>query len=911
MPEEHYLGNPLLKKANTEIAISQEQLVELTKCTIDPVYFAKNYMKIVTLDHGLQKFGMYPFQERMLNAFHANRFNIVLCSRQAGKSTTVVSYLLHYAIFNNNVNIAVLANKASTARDLLGRLQTGYENLPKWLQQGILSWNKGSLELENGSKIFAASTSASSVRGGSYNVIFLDEFAFVPSQVADNFMSSVYPTITSGKDSKVIVVSCVTKDTYLLTESGYKRIESFIDKDKTGAYITPEYSVRGNNKFYSSTIVVNQGKVPTNIIKTKYETIECSESHYLWSFKNGTYGYNKSKDLSVGDYVAVKYNQQIFGDNDLINEDLGPVNETLALSVGLYVSSPPERPITVDGYSQDEIDEVLTSLGFDTSTQTTKCLPEKVLSWSKNNIIALLRGIFDVPAIAHYGGITLRCVSRELARQVQLLIANLGILGSLVANGDNLYLIELTGNYAIKFVNEIGFQSILKETYTKEIIPFSSLIDIVPGSNVVINQESVNPDGHPRQFLMNNKDQFYLGSEEFFNDNVSEDLIWLKIDAIEKSENEVFDVSLPDIEGDKWAHSVLYNNFLGHQTPYGMNHFYKMWDDAIKQKNKYIPLRVYWHDIPGRDQKFKEETIANIGEVKWNAEFECDFLGSSDTLISGIKLSNLVSEHPLRSHDLLDVYEEPQPDRIYVITVDVAEGVELDYSAFVVFDVTKIPYRVVAKYRSNQIPILRFPDVIDPVARAYNTAYVMCEVNNDSQVAYILYTEYSYPNILQTKTLGRGGQVAGQNFGGKGVKYGIKMSKPVKRTGCLNLKQFIEEDKLIVTDINIIEELSTFVSRYNSFSAEEGKNDDLVACLILFAWLCTQDYFKEMTETDIRKKLREEYEKELEENDTMPFGFMSSSPSSVILDGQKDSDGAIWFPVEKEDDMSFFWKYNF
>ena len=127
--------------------------------------------------------------------------------RQTGKSTTVVSFLLHYAVFNDNVNIGILANKAATARELLGRLQTAYENLPKWMQQGIIAWNKGSLELENGSKILAASTSASAVRGMSFNIIFLDEFAFVPNHIADSFFASVYPTITSGKSTKVIIVS--------------------------------------------------------------------------------------------------------------------------------------------------------------------------------------------------------------------------------------------------------------------------------------------------------------------------------------------------------------------------------------------------------------------------------------------------------------------------------------------------------------------------------------------------------------------------------------------------------------------------------------------------------------------------------------------------------------------------------
>ena len=158
MSDSIYLGNPNLKRANTQIEFTEEQIYKFLKCKRDPVYFAKNYIKIVTLDFGLQPFNMYPFQEKLIQNFHDNRFNICKMPRQTGKSTTCVSYLLHYAVFNDNVNIAILANKASTARDLLQRLQLAYENLPKWMQQGVISWNKGSLELENVSKISSNST---------------------------------------------------------------------------------------------------------------------------------------------------------------------------------------------------------------------------------------------------------------------------------------------------------------------------------------------------------------------------------------------------------------------------------------------------------------------------------------------------------------------------------------------------------------------------------------------------------------------------------------------------------------------------------------------------------------------------------------------------------------------------------
>lgn len=550
MSEEHYLGNPLLKKANTKIEFTEDQVLEWIKCAEDPVYFAKKYIQIVTLDHGLQSFDMYSFQEEMVNTFHENRFTICKLPRQSGKSTVVVSYLLHYAIFNDNTNIAILANKANTARDLLTRLQTGYENLPKWLQQGVLSWNKGSLELENKSRITAASTSASSIRGGTYNIIFLDEFAFVPNTVADNFFSSVYPVITSGQSSKVIVVS----------------------------------------------------------------------------------------------------------------------------------------------------------------------------------------------------------------------------------------------------------------------------------------------------------------------------------------------------------------------TPYGMNHFYRLWDDAQKKKNEYIPIEVHWTDVPGRDEEFKRSTIANTSESQWRQEFECLFLGSSDTLISGPILNRLIFDKPATSNNAgLDVYEDPQEDHTYVITVDVARGVEKDYSAFVVIDVSQFPHKVVSKYRNNQIRPILFPQIIKEVAISYNKAYILCEVNDvGDQVAAGLHYDLEYPNLLMSSMRGRAGQILGQGFSGRKVQLGVKMSKTTKKVGCLNLKTLIEDNKIIFTDFEIINELTTFVQKGNSFEAEDGRNDDLVMCLVMYSWLILQDYFKELTDQDIRKRIYEEQKNQVDQ-DMSPFGF--------IVDGINeeetfvDKNGDRWF-TDEYGDMAYMWDYN-
>ena len=545
---ENYLGNPLLKKANTQIEWTEEMMVEFLRCKEDPVYFAQNHVKIVSLDEGLTQFRPYDFQEKLINNFHENRFNICKMPRQTGKSTTVVSYLLHYAVFNDSVNIGILANKAATARELLGRLQTAYENLPKWMQQGILNWNKGSIELENGSKILAASTSASAVRGMSFNILFLDEFAFVPNHVADSFFASVYPTITSGKSTKVIIVS----------------------------------------------------------------------------------------------------------------------------------------------------------------------------------------------------------------------------------------------------------------------------------------------------------------------------------------------------------------------TPHGMNHFYRMWHDAERQLNEYVPTDVHWSEVPGRDEKWKATTIKNTSEAQFKVEFECEFLGSVDTLIAPSKLKSLVYENPRKRNAGLDVYQDPVKDHDYIVTVDVARGVGEDYSAFIVADITEFPHKIVAKYRNNEIKPMLFPNVIYEVSKSYNNAYILCEVNDvGDQVASIIQYDLEYQNLLMCSMRGRAGQVVGQGFSGKKTQLGLKMSKTVKKVGSLNLKTLIEENKLLFCDYEIISELTTFISKKNSFEAEEGCNDDLAMCLVIYAWLVAQDYFKELTDQDVRKKLYEEQKNQIEQ-DMAPFGFLNDgiTDESSFVDAQGDR----WY-TDEYGDMAHMWDY--
>jgi hypothetical protein len=529
-----YLNNKNLKAAGVEIEYTPEQIQELVKCSKDPTYFIRTYMKIVHVDHGLVPFDMWDFQEKMVDVYQKNRFSILKCPRQVGKSTVTVAYFLWYILFHPSVTIGLFAQDAATAQEMLGRLQLAYEHLPRWIQVGIVTWNKRNIELENGSKIYAFATGAASARGRSYNIIYLDEFAFVLPHIQIQFYTSVYPTISSGKSTKVIITS----------------------------------------------------------------------------------------------------------------------------------------------------------------------------------------------------------------------------------------------------------------------------------------------------------------------------------------------------------------------TPNGMDLFYRLWTDSVEGRNEFANFGVHWSEVPGRDAEWKRQEIANTSEEQFRQEHETEFLGSTNTLISPEKLKTMAYVSPVYSRDSLDLYEEPKDDHKYVMTVDVARGSGLDYSAFAIVDVTNFPYKLVGKYQDNNIPAMLFPEIIARIGRQYNKADIVVEVNDlGEQVADILFEDLEYENIILFSTRGRAGQVAGV-FGGKTTAKGVRMSDKVKSLGCSNLKSFIEEDKLIVQDYETINEFFTFVHDGKNYSAEVGCNDDLVICLVIFSWYTSQQYFKESTDANLRDALFRQKINAIEE-DVMPFGY--------IEDG-RDRDDGYWKLVRDDED---------
>jgi hypothetical protein len=347
-----------------------------------------------------------------------------------------------------------------------------------------------------------------------------------------------------------------------------------------------------------------------------------------------------------------------------------------------------------------------------------------------------------------------------------------------------------------------------------------------------------------------------------------------------------------------------------------------MWHDAERNKNEYVPTDVHWSEVPGRDAAWKEQTIANTSEQQFKVEFECEFLGSVNTLINPSKLRNFVYEDPIQRNAGLDIYEKSKPDHNYLITVDVARGMGNDYSAFIVFDTTSFPYKVVAKYRNNEIKPMLFPSIINEVGKGYNNAWILVEVNDiGDQVANILHFDLEYDNILMCSMRGRAGQLVGTGFSGKKSQLGVRMTAAVKKLGCSNLKTLMEDDKLLTIDYDIISELTTFAQKHNSFGAEEGCNDDLAMCLVIFSWLVAQPYFKEMTDNDIRKRIYEEQKNQIEQ-DMSPFGFISDGLDDFEVTIDKKTGDSWMFAnesnklqsleiwnVDEYGDKSYMWDY--
>lgn len=354
--------------------------------------------------------------------------------------------------------------------------------------------------------------------------------------------------------------------------------------------------------------------------------------------------------------------------------------------------------------------------------------------------------------------------------------------------------------------------------------------------------------------------------------------------------NDFFQSTFPVISSGKKTKVIISS------TPKGLNYFYEMWEKATKGKSEFVPMFFDWWEVPGRDEAWKQKQIANTSEEQFREEFCAEFLGSSRTLISPEKLKFLLDTiaDPIAKDldDSLSIYEFPQEDHRYCITVDVSEGLDQDYSTFSIIDVTEIPYRQVAAYRNKKIAPIVLPSQVVVAARAYNDAHVLVEINSIGlQVADIMHYELEYENLVKIETKGRLGQSLSQGFKKRSV-FGLKQTVQTKALGCSNLKALIENNKIVIVDGPTIREFTTFVSENEKFyKAEDGYNDDMVMSLVDFGWLISQRYYKEEIENNIRRTLQEEHITKLMDSDFLPLpAYNDGSPQAGSM-----GDGELWF----------------
>lgn len=331
-------------------------------------------------------------------------------------------------------------------------------------------------------------------------------------------------------------------------------------------------------------------------------------------------------------------------------------------------------------------------------------------------------------------------------------------------------------------------------------------------------------------------------------------------------------------------------------TPFGYMEVSKLYEgDVVDTTDSYKKIvRIYPNNVPesvydvidaGKDHEYYTSDILS---------HNCEFIGSTNTLIHPVKLRSLVWHEPIDIEGNLRVYKKSEPGRTYCMTVDVAEGQNLDYSTFSIIDVSEIPYRVVATFRDNKISPFLFPTIIVQTAKIYNEAFILVEINSIGlQVSDIIHYELAYENLIKIETKGKQGQQQTPGFKKK-IAFGLKQSTQTKMIGCTNFKTLIENDKLIVNDEDTINEMMTFSADRKSFKAEEGNNDDLVMTLVNFGWLTGQKYFKDNINNDIRQTLQKEI-LDVMDQDIVPFGLISGYQGEVDKGYEIDNEGNVWF----------------
>jgi hypothetical protein len=888
-----YLSNPNLKRANTPIQFTEEQIIEFLTCKEDPVYFAKKYIKIVNVDDGLVKFNMWPFQERLVSNFHKNRFNIAKMPRQVGKAlaldtpiptpegwTTIGDIKVGDQILSPDGNPVSVTFKTET----------------------MINHQCYKIFFDNGEEVVADADHLWEVNSSYWRtgkkVINTDE------------IYSRYLKKSNNKRGKGVEGSLYIDLSKAINE---KNQNLPIDPYLLGVWLGDGYSADGriiahkdDYEFYKTKLDIEHEREDNNCIRFKCRDLR--------------------KKLKENNLLKNKHIPQIYLRSS--------IDQRMELLRGLMdTDGSITKTQSFEFYQKNyefilQVVELLSSLGIK-SRVSRKSINQ---CWYYTVRFASKEKVFNLPRkleLINFGGKGRPQNKRHYIQKIEK-VDSVPVACIQVDSDDHLFLCGRT------FIPTHNTTTVV--SYLLHYIVFNDNVNVgilankASTSREILSRLQLSYENLPK-WMQQGIVSWNKGSLELENGSkiiaastsasavrgMSFNIIFLDEFAFVPNHiaDDFFASVYPTISSGKSTKVIIVS------TPKGMNHFYRMWHDAERNKSQFVATEVHWSEVPGRDEEWKAQTIANTSEEQFRAEHLCEFLGSIGTLINPSKLKILVYDDPITRSKGLDVYEDPKEDHNYLITVDVARGIGNDYSAFVVFDITNFPYKVVAKYKNNEIKPMLFPSIINEVAKGYNNSWLLIEVNDiGDQVANILHFDLEYDNILMCAMRGRAGQLVGSGFSGKKSQLGVRTTAAVKKLGCSNLKLLIEDDKLLVNDYDIISEMTTFIQKHNSFIAEEGCNDDLVMCLVIFAWLVAQDYFKEMTDNDIRKRIYEEQKNQIEQ-DMSPFGFISDGLEDMEVFVEQET-GDRWmfatpenqiqteevWSVDEYGDRSYMWDYR-
>jgi intein/homing endonuclease len=940
-----------LRDAKESVKLSPKQLNEIKKCALDPLYFMNNYMFINTKDNGMQLFKTWPFQDEAVKRFLKYRFNINKWSRQVGKSTIVRGFILWYAMFHSDQLVAMLANKLALAKEQLQLLRDSYVALPFWLQPGVKLWNKMSIQFSNNTRILVAATTPDGVRGFSPNLLYLDEFAFLRNGLADDFMASVFPSISSGKKTRVIITSCVTKDTMVFTPDGIKTVEDFIiDDGRVLGYEVPEYQVLGRYGMNRGHIMHNDGAAKeTRVISTRYSEVETSLMHKFWTCRDGVYQIRRAHELKVGDYVMIKYGMNCWGDDKIDFDDsqskprypLGKINEIseeLAYFFGLYIAegcamhTPAHHYVIITcgddilndlnsiGVQFKKLDKfhyrvdrksicmLLECVGFDlTRHANRKVIPDRLMRMSKRNVAAMIRGMFDGDGCStkKRKRLSYASTSKRLIDQLRVLLANFGILSNLyhkytkptkrVKVSSEVWNLEINQQDMVDlFFTEIGFGLKRKsDTYFTQdqhkkrpsrydYIPFAAPeIRRLKKEKVLTNKEFKLTGGicDKHDIHLNRKLVLEIKSklpEEVWSKydvfkNAEPDCVWTPITEITKSFNKVYDFSLNDDNYNgygetEWSHSVVHNLLVCQNTPQGLNHFYRMWEDAVDENtasyhdltSRYVRSVVKWNEVPGRDAQWGIDEMARIGEQKFRQEYECEFIGSAVTLIDYKILQKLKPDEPLKMANTppdfqMRMFQKPiirQKMELngwtYIASIDTGYGIRKDYHVLqILLAKSNIDLEQVFVMSSNTVTIEDFCAYSYLVLKGYGFPPLTIEYNGPgARTLGIMFNNLQYENLVHYDNKLRG----------------MWATDTIKQTAVMLLKLYVQRFYCKLHDEATINELMSFTTTTESgrkWGATGGNHDDHVTSLYWCIYYAASPMFEggNVEEVDFLKGL--------------------------------------------------------